>query len=67
LTNEIGKKLAQANGILQLIGEGQNGLDRPIANSVWAACDLIDEAEKAFGELQTVINERNRAAGVGAS
>ncbi len=60
LTNEIEKKLAQAKGILVLIGEGENDLDEKITNSLWAACDLIVGANEGVEELWSLIVEARK-------
>ena len=61
LANDIDKKLWQASGVLKLIGESElirerhrDDPYRGIEDAVGVARDLVDAAEKAFGELQQI-------------
>jgi hypothetical protein len=53
LSEEIDKKLAQARGICGVMLHVQ-GIDQPIAESMSAAEDLIEDAQKAFTELRHI-------------
>ncbi|MGH8590578.1 MAG: hypothetical protein ACREXX_14960 [Gammaproteobacteria bacterium] len=53
LTEEIEKKLAQARSVCGLVMHMKD-IDSLIADSLWTAESLIEDAGKAFGELKLI-------------
>jgi hypothetical protein len=60
LHDEINRKLTQAKGICGALVH-VNNIDAPIADSLWAAESLIEDAEKALEELGEIYKVRRFA------